>query len=61
MQTAKQIMHEIADQLPEQASLEDAMYTLYIRQKLDRAREDIKAGRVITQEGMERKYLGRTR
>jgi len=36
IQTIKQIMHEIADQLPEQASFDDAMRILYVRQKLDR-------------------------
>lgn len=61
MQTVKQIVHDIADQLPEQATLDDVMYTLYVRQKLERAREDIKAGRVTTQEAMEQKYLGRRR
>lgn len=61
MQTAKQIVHEIADHLPEQATLDDAMYTLYVRQKLERARNDINAGRVISQDEMEQKYLGRAR
>ena len=32
MQTVKEIVHEIADQLPEQATLDDVMYTLYVRQ-----------------------------
>jgi len=61
MQTVKQIVHDIADHLPEQATLDDAIYTLYVRQKLERARDDIKAGRVTSQDEMEKKYLGRTR
>ena len=50
MQTVKQIVHDVADQLPEQANIDDAIYTLYVRQKLERAREDIKAGLVTSQE-----------
>ena len=37
MQTVKQIVHDIADHLPEQATLDDAMYALYVRQKLERS------------------------
>jgi len=36
MQTAKQIVHDIADHLPDQASFDDVMYALYVRQKLER-------------------------
>ena len=35
MQTVKQIVHDIADHLPDQASFDDAMYALYVRQKLE--------------------------
>ena len=34
MQTVKQIVHDIADHLPDQASFDDVMYALYVRQKL---------------------------
>ena len=44
MQNVKQIIHEIADQLPEEATLEDVMYTLYVRQKLERARQAVSEG-----------------
>ncbi len=37
MPTVKQIVHEIADQLPEHATFDDAMHTLYVRQKLERS------------------------
>jgi hypothetical protein len=37
MQNVKQIVHGIADQLPEQATLDDAMHALYVRQKLERS------------------------
>ena len=55
MQTVKQIVHDIADHLPEQATLDDAMYTLYVRQKLERSRQAAKEGKVISQDEMERR------
>jgi len=57
MQTVKQIVHDIADHLPEQATLEDVMHTLYVRQKLEHARQAAKDGKVISQEEMERQFL----
>lgn len=57
MQTAKQIVHDIADHLPEQATLEDAMYTLYVRQKLERAQQAAKEGRVVSHEEAKRRFL----
>lgn len=57
MQTAKQIVHDIADKLPEQATLEDAMYTLYVRQKLERSLQAAKEGKVVSQEEAKRRFL----
>jgi hypothetical protein len=57
MQTAKQIVHDIADHLPEQATLEDAMYTLYVRQKLERSMQAAKEGRVVSHEEAKRRFL----
>ncbi|MBP8277735.1 MAG: hypothetical protein KAX55_12685 [Propionivibrio sp.] len=56
MQTVKQIVHDIAEHLPEQATLDDAMYTLYVRQKLERSRQAAKEGKVISQDEMERRF-----
>ena len=57
MQSVKQIVHDIADHLPEQASIDDAMYALYIRQKLERSLKAAEEGKVTSQEEMERRYL----
>ena len=57
MQTVKQIVHKIADQLPEQASFDDAMRILYVRQKLERSLQAAREGNVATQEEMERQFL----
>ena len=57
MQTVKQIVQDIADHLPEQATLDDAMYRLYVRQKLERAIQVAEQGQVTSQDDMEKRYL----
>lgn len=59
MQTMKQIVHDIADHLPEQATFDDAMYALYIRQKLEKGLADLDEGRTYTQEEVEQRLLGK--
>lgn len=61
MQTVKQIIHDIADHLPEQATFDDAMHALYVRQKLERSLQAAKEGKVTSQEEMERQYLNHAR
>ncbi len=58
MQTVKQIVHDIADHLPEQATFDDAMYALYVRQKLEKGLRDLAEGRTFTQEEVEHRLLG---
>jgi len=58
MQTIKQIVHDIADHLPEQATFDDAMYALYVRQKLEKGLRDLDEGRTFTQEEVEQRLLG---
>ncbi|MGF1526861.1 MAG: hypothetical protein ACFCBW_08725 [Candidatus Competibacterales bacterium] len=57
MQTVKQIVHDIAEHLPEQATFDDAMYALYVRQKLERSIQAAEEGKVTSQEEMEKRYL----
>ena len=57
MQTVKQIVQDIVDHLPEQATLDDAMYRLYVRQKLEHALEAAEQGQVTSQDDMEKRYL----
>ncbi len=61
MQTLKQIVHDIADHLPEQATFDDAMYALYVRQKLERSLTAAREGKVISQEEMEKRFLNHAR
>ena len=59
MQTIKQIVHDIADHLPEQATFDDALYALYVRQKLEEGLRDLDEGRTYTQEEVEQRLLGK--
>jgi predicted transcriptional regulator len=59
MQTVKQIVHDIADHLPEQATFDDAMHALYVRQKLEEGLRDLDQGRTYTQDEVEQKLLGK--
>jgi hypothetical protein len=57
MQTVKQIVHDIADHLSDQATFDDAMYALYVRQKLAHAQQAAQEGKVTSQEDMEQRFL----
>jgi predicted transcriptional regulator len=53
MASAKQIAREILDGLPDDCSLEDIQYHLYVRQMIEQGRKDIRQGRYFTQEQIE--------
>ena len=55
MQTVKQIIQDVVDHLPEQATFDDAMYALYVRQKLERSLQAAESGKITSQEKMERR------
>jgi len=48
METAKEQVEEILQALPEDASLEDIQYHIYVRQRIQQGLEDIEAGRVVS-------------
>jgi hypothetical protein len=54
MATAKQMALEIVGSLPDDCTLKDAAYRLYVRQLVEEAREDFLEGRTFTQEEIER-------
>jgi len=54
MTTAKQVALEIVGSLPDDCTLKDAAYRLYLRQLVEEAREDFRDGRTFTQEEIER-------
>lgn len=55
MQTAKQEVAGLLNRLPEDCSLEDIQYHLYVLQKIERGMKDVAEGRVYTQEEVEKK------
>ena len=48
--TVKEQLHEIADNLPENASIEDAMQRLYFLYKLEQAEQESDAGDTVSDE-----------
>ena len=55
MATAKQDARKVLDGLPEEASLEDIQYHLYVLQRIERGRQDVAAGRVVSQDDVEQR------
>jgi len=54
MQTAKDVAREILNSLPDDCTLDDISYRLYLRRKLQRADKAIEEGRVHSfEEGRE--------
>jgi predicted transcriptional regulator len=50
METAKEQVQKILEVLPDDASLEDIQYHIYVRQKVDQGFGDADAGRVVSHE-----------
>ncbi len=53
MQTAKQEVKKILSHLPDDCSLEDIQYHLYVLQKIEQGLKEMEQGRVHTQEAIE--------
>jgi len=62
MTTAKQEVQKVLDALPDESTLEDVQYHLYVLQRIERGRQDVAAGRVIPHDEIERRmarWLGK--
>lgn len=46
---AKEEVRQLLDQLPDDTTLEDIQYHIYVRQKIDRGLDEVAAGRVLTE------------
>ncbi len=55
MKTGKEEVLELLEQLPEDASLEDIQYHIYVRQKIQKGLDAAREGKVIAQEEVERR------
>ena len=55
MQTVKEQVQGLIQELPDEASFEDIHYHIYVRQKILRGLEDAREGRVVSQEEARRR------
>ena len=53
--SAKEEVRRILEVIPDNASFEDIQYHIYVREKIDRGLKDVKEGRVLSQEEVERR------
>lgn len=58
MTTSKEELLSIVNGLPETIDMEEFMYQLYLREKLDAAEKDVQAGRLISDEQMGKEVEG---
>jgi len=50
MTIAKQQILELIKDLPEEVDVDEVMYRLYLRQKLEAAEKDVREGRLVSHE-----------
>jgi predicted transcriptional regulator len=55
MQSAKEQVMQLLKELPDDSTLEEIQYHLYVRQKIQRGIKDVEEGRIYTQEEMEKR------
>jgi len=55
MQSAKEEVMQLLKELPDNSTLEEIQYHLYVRQKIQRGIKDVEEGRIYTQEEMEKR------
>lgn len=58
MPSAKAAARQIIERLPEQATWDDIMYGLYVKQKIEEGLADIEAGRTVPHEAVKAELLG---
>jgi hypothetical protein len=49
MNAAKEEVIRMLEHLPDDASLEDIQYHIYVRQKIEHGLEDLEAGRILSE------------
>lgn len=55
MKTAKDEVQEILKGLPDDATLEEIQYRIYVRQKIERGLKDLDEGRTVSHEEMKKR------
>ena len=62
MNTAKEEVRRMLDQIPDDATFEDIQYHIYVQEKIERGLKDIQEGHLLSQEEVEQrmsKWLGK--
>ncbi len=57
MSAVKEIVEEILEQLPDDTSLEEVQYRLFVRQKIEQGLADVETGRVISHDEAKRQIV----
>lgn len=52
---AKDEVRRLLDELPDDSTLEDIQYHIYVRQKIDRGLKDVEDGRTISEEEFDKR------
>ena len=55
MATAKEEVRRLLESLPDDASLEDVRYSIYVRERIERGRREASEGKVIQRDEVERR------
>ncbi len=58
MPSAKEAARQIIDRLPDQATWDDIMYELYVKQKIEAGLKAADGGRAVSHEEAKRRLLG---
>jgi predicted transcriptional regulator len=58
MESAKEEVIQLIRQLPDDTTLEEIQYHLYVQQKVRRGMRDVEEGRVYSQEEVEKRMQG---
>jgi predicted transcriptional regulator len=59
MLSAKDAAQQVIEHLPDQATWDDIMYELYVKQKIEEGLADVEAGRTIPHDQLKAELLGR--
>jgi hypothetical protein len=54
MASPKQVAREVLDSLPDDCSLQEIQYRLYVRQLIEEGIADVRAGNIVSQDEIER-------
>ena len=56
MQTAKNELQQLLNDLPDDATLEDIQYRIYVKQQIAQGLADVRAGRIFSQDEIEKRF-----